>query len=244
MILRRVILHFRHQEWTAIFLDFIIVVIGVFVGLQVQQWNEARQTHLRELHYIALLKSDVLTMKTNFEEFIERTNGREAAMLRVLRSLETCLPEMATRQDFERTFTEYQNILTVPILDATYNEMLASGALTRIEDFTQRRAIAALFTRLNINNSIILQIRDTLPTIDAIVWAHVRLSYNDNGRPVLSQYNFDVLCKEPSAQNAVVEMIDMQRDWNNITGRSVARIEDLEKLFDHTANEPAKAKSP
>ncbi|PHS21095.1 MAG: hypothetical protein COA84_16130 [Robiginitomaculum sp.] len=42
MILRRVIKHFRHQEWTAIFLDFLIVVVGVFVGLQVQNWNERR----------------------------------------------------------------------------------------------------------------------------------------------------------------------------------------------------------
>ncbi|PHS27398.1 MAG: hypothetical protein COA84_04290 [Robiginitomaculum sp.] len=42
MILRRVIKHFREQEWTAIFLDFLIVVVGVFVGLQVQNWNERR----------------------------------------------------------------------------------------------------------------------------------------------------------------------------------------------------------
>ncbi|PHS22517.1 MAG: hypothetical protein COA84_12610 [Robiginitomaculum sp.] len=39
MILRRVIKHFRQQEWTAIFLDFLIVVVGVFVGLQVSNWN-------------------------------------------------------------------------------------------------------------------------------------------------------------------------------------------------------------
>lgn len=42
MILRRVIAHFRKQEWTAIALDFLIVVIGVFVGLQVNNWNGAR----------------------------------------------------------------------------------------------------------------------------------------------------------------------------------------------------------
>ena len=33
MILRRIIAHFRKQEWTAIALDFVIVVVGVFVGL-------------------------------------------------------------------------------------------------------------------------------------------------------------------------------------------------------------------
>jgi hypothetical protein len=44
MILRRVIKHFRNQEWTAIFLDFLIVVVGVFVGLQVSNWNAAQAT--------------------------------------------------------------------------------------------------------------------------------------------------------------------------------------------------------
>ncbi len=40
MILRRVIAHFRKQEWTAIALDFLIVVAGVFIGIQVANWNE------------------------------------------------------------------------------------------------------------------------------------------------------------------------------------------------------------
>ncbi len=55
MILRRIIAHFRKQEWTAIAIDFVIVVVGVFVGLQVNNWNEARvervtaAQHLREI---------------------------------------------------------------------------------------------------------------------------------------------------------------------------------------------------
>jgi hypothetical protein len=51
MILRRIIAHFRKQEWTAIGIDFLIVVIGVFVGLQVNNWNEARERIARaEVH--------------------------------------------------------------------------------------------------------------------------------------------------------------------------------------------------
>lgn len=42
MILRRVIAHFKKQEWTAIALDFLIVVVGVFIGIQVSNWNAAR----------------------------------------------------------------------------------------------------------------------------------------------------------------------------------------------------------
>lgn len=42
MLLRRVIEHVKHQNWTAVVLDFIIVVSGVFIGIQVSNWNEAR----------------------------------------------------------------------------------------------------------------------------------------------------------------------------------------------------------
>jgi hypothetical protein len=40
VILRRVIEHVRTRDWTAVALDFVIVVVGVFVRLQVNNWKE------------------------------------------------------------------------------------------------------------------------------------------------------------------------------------------------------------
>lgn len=42
MILRRLTEHARAQNWFAVPLDFLIVVAGVFVGIQVANWNGAR----------------------------------------------------------------------------------------------------------------------------------------------------------------------------------------------------------
>lgn len=39
MLLRREITHFKNQKWTAIAIDFVILLIGVFVGSQVAYWN-------------------------------------------------------------------------------------------------------------------------------------------------------------------------------------------------------------
>ena len=44
MLLRRVISHVRKQEWTAIGIDFVIVVVGVVMGIQVSNWNEELET--------------------------------------------------------------------------------------------------------------------------------------------------------------------------------------------------------
>ena len=40
MLLRRVIDHVKTQNWTAVALDFVIVVVGVFIGIQVANWND------------------------------------------------------------------------------------------------------------------------------------------------------------------------------------------------------------
>ena len=42
MILRRLTENLRVQNWTAITIEFLIVVIGVFIGTQVANWNQAR----------------------------------------------------------------------------------------------------------------------------------------------------------------------------------------------------------
>ena len=67
MILRRVISHFRNQEWTAIALDFLIVVIGVFVGLQVNNWNAARAEQATVAGHLSEIAED-LQAQLNFND--------------------------------------------------------------------------------------------------------------------------------------------------------------------------------
>ena len=47
MLLRKLIKHVGEQSWTAIAIDFCIVVLGVFIGMQVQDWNADRQARAR-----------------------------------------------------------------------------------------------------------------------------------------------------------------------------------------------------
>jgi hypothetical protein len=42
MILRRLSAELRTQNWTTIAIELVIVVLGVFIGTQVSNWNEAR----------------------------------------------------------------------------------------------------------------------------------------------------------------------------------------------------------
>ena len=59
MLLRRVIVHVKAQNWTAVALDFVIVVVGVFMGIQVSNWNDARADHERSENYLSRIQTDL-----------------------------------------------------------------------------------------------------------------------------------------------------------------------------------------
>jgi hypothetical protein len=40
MFIRRLTDHIKQQNWSAVALEFVVVVVGVYVGLQVQEWRE------------------------------------------------------------------------------------------------------------------------------------------------------------------------------------------------------------
>lgn len=59
MILRRLTRHLQTQNWAAIGLEFIIVVFGVFLGLQAQEWSEGRDDRRREMQLVADMIADL-----------------------------------------------------------------------------------------------------------------------------------------------------------------------------------------
>jgi hypothetical protein len=59
MILRSISQHVRDQNWFAVGIDFVIVVFGVYVGLQVQEWSDQRALESSEAQYLAELRDEI-----------------------------------------------------------------------------------------------------------------------------------------------------------------------------------------
>lgn len=91
MILRRVIRHVRKQEWTAIFIDFVIVVVGVYLGIEVGNWNDARDARADYRGALARLAVEIdtnLATLDSIEPAILRSLQRASDALDVLQSCE------------------------------------------------------------------------------------------------------------------------------------------------------------
>jgi len=59
MLLRRFIEHVKDQNWFAVGLDVIVVIVGIFLGMQVTDWNEHRKDNAIELKTLAEIKKNL-----------------------------------------------------------------------------------------------------------------------------------------------------------------------------------------
>lgn len=59
MILHRVSDSLRRQDWFTVLVEIMIVVVGVFLGIQVSNWNESQAEKRLGEYYVAQLKIDL-----------------------------------------------------------------------------------------------------------------------------------------------------------------------------------------
>jgi len=95
MILRRFTKHVTEQNWFAVGLDVVVVITGIFLGIQVADLNENRKDRIEEQRILVALKSDTFnaistrrvqfnrivkmrkTIATSFDVLFELTEAQE-----------------------------------------------------------------------------------------------------------------------------------------------------------------------
>jgi len=81
MILRSITKHVRDQNWVAVFLDFLIVVVGVFIGIQVANWNEVRQARVEETAILERLSEETTALIEIQRRQLERSERRAQVLM-------------------------------------------------------------------------------------------------------------------------------------------------------------------
>ncbi len=134
MILRRVIQHVRKQEWTAIAIDFVIVVAGVFVGIQVANWNETRRERALERVYLTRIAADLAKSTTDIDASIRRAQEREALGQLLMKAVSDEQPVRAEPGRFIAALLIASYTFTPGIRSLAFDEMTSVGDLALIQD--------------------------------------------------------------------------------------------------------------
>ncbi len=59
MIIQGLAAALRRQDWATVLIELVLVIAGVLIALQVNNWNEARQDRERGLVYLSRIESDL-----------------------------------------------------------------------------------------------------------------------------------------------------------------------------------------
>lgn len=73
MILRRLATALREQNWFTVVLEILIVVVGIYIGLQADAWMSAKQDRALEAEYLERLVADmeesIVAQRNNIQTF-------------------------------------------------------------------------------------------------------------------------------------------------------------------------------
>jgi hypothetical protein len=167
MLLRRITKHVTDQNWFAVFIDFLIVVVGVFIGIQVANWNDERAVYKKETQALVALRKEILASiditKSKINSYQQAADAGKRS-LAFLDSQEECSDNCWFRiVDFMHA-SQWQDLY---VSDSSYQNMRNQGfpqsvqIIDTIEDYlAQNKSNAITFLEFPKYRSLVRQYID------------------------------------------------------------------------------------
>ncbi|MGH8122916.1 MAG: hypothetical protein ACREPT_09115 [Rudaea sp.] len=144
MIFRRFAGNLRKQDWTAVAVELVVVVVGVFIGLQASNWNDDRQTDAKAAIFTKSLTADLRDEAWGYQYQIDYYNDVLANAERTIDALTGAKPlsDEALLISAYRATQYHTNIRR----RATYDELKSTGLLGLIRSDALRDTAIQVYT--------------------------------------------------------------------------------------------------
>lgn len=147
MILNHLGSAIKRQDWFVVLIEIFIVVIGIYIGLQVDAWNEARKDREKELIILDQLKAGLEVDLANLEEAMDRfknVDERVGYLIEHIKAKKPYAPEL------DADFGALYGIDTQSLNRAAY-ESLKSEGLDLVSNPALRSQITQVFEKTYAN---------------------------------------------------------------------------------------------
>ena len=191
MILRRFMQHVKDQNWFAVGLELVVVIVGIFLGMQVTNWNDTRIENETAKVYIERVREDLKGNQTDLQERIAYFKTVRKAAESALKSFNG--PQEELGKDFVINIFQASHLLPRELGRDTYDEILSVGALNTEMTINVRKRLAIHYRSIgapvvNLDRSVPYRdiVRKILPYDVQVL---IRTSCNDvietkpNGEP-------------------------------------------------------------
>jgi len=209
MIVRRMINALKRQDWTAVAIEFLLVLVGVLLAFQINEWASERQAGAeREAATGRLLveaEEDVAYFRSEFEDHQEQVRELSYALDRVQNGIWRKEDEARMRAGL--TSSVYLDAPSPP--SSVYEDIVAAGMLGKIGDPQLRSAISVYRAKLELLTTLITYIRQIAPKLDRE--SSLRYVYDSSGpRPARLEVDFAALGRDKTLQSSLALLNDRQ----------------------------------
>jgi len=135
----------REQNWFAVAIDFLILVAGVFLGIQAANWNDSRKERVEERRYYAQILDDLRADQQTLQDALRRAARYDAAAENTLRAIRSGIPPNSTPGRFAVDI-HHAGWLYIPRPSRrTYDELISTGNLGLLRSEAAKAAIAEYY---------------------------------------------------------------------------------------------------
>lgn len=146
MILRRIREHVTAQNWFAVSVDLLIVIVGVFIGTQANNWNETRILRADAAESRREIIDD---LRSNEVDFTSRAAYYGAARRHAIAALGAIeRPDEPRAAPFLLDAYQASQVWLRPLVRTGYDEMTGAGLTRHIGDRNTRSQLTNYYTQL------------------------------------------------------------------------------------------------
>lgn len=144
MILRKLAEAIRKQAWGSVTIEFLIVVVGIVVGLQVDNWNQIYNDRALEREYLGRLHADMQWNSDNFRE-LESIFESKAAFITSLRDSPASDLLLGGSAGFLEG-VDHSGYMALPaVRAATFSELESSGRISLLRNIALRNELSTFY---------------------------------------------------------------------------------------------------
>jgi len=210
MLLRRAMEHVKAQNWTAVGLDFLIVVLGVFIGLQVSNWNDARHNEARKDHALDALQIEFEQNIVSLQSILKYLSARNELEREMIAALTAGAPSEQEKETIAEGFTQILYLSYLSVRDSAYESMKQSGDIALINDQNILMALNDYAKTLTWTQEQRVNFRDGINRLAERWRVYVFHSPTDNPVVTAVEIDLDGIEADRAALSAVAEVVRMK----------------------------------
>ena len=144
-VLQRLTESLRRQDWAGVVIEFAIVVLGVFVGIQASNWNQQRHDRAEERRFYRQLIGDLRVDLGTLKFAALRSRQFDASAERVLVAAKEGLQPNYSRGRFASDVT-YGGYIYLPTpATRTIDELTSTGSIGLLRNERAKAAISRYY---------------------------------------------------------------------------------------------------